>query len=152
MRRKKHRPQRKNLSQVEGLDDDPVRSDRPVVAAHYDGNTSNYKMGHSHYQGKCRGPGSMAQNLLSVTKVIICIYTCCIASILPSIIGMQTTRFSKLLGIFLNVRKKLLLSSVRIKIMLMMLLMTVIVKKSTDMGSMKMSNGVKVTPDTQIHV
>jgi hypothetical protein len=61
--RKKHRPQRKNLPQVEGLDDHPVRSGRPIVAAHYDGDTSNYKMGHTHYQGKCRGPGSMAQNL-----------------------------------------------------------------------------------------
>jgi len=80
MRRKKHRPQRKNLPQVEGLDDNPVRSGRPIVVAHYDGDTSDYKMGHTHYQGKCRGPGSMAQNLLSVTKVIIiCSNTCCIA-------------------------------------------------------------------------
>lgn len=63
MRRKKHRLQRKNLAQVEGLDDHPVRSGRPVIAAHYDGDTSNYKMGHTHYQGKCRGPGIMAQNL-----------------------------------------------------------------------------------------
>ena len=61
MRRKKHRPQRKNLAQVEGLDDHPVRTGRLVVAAHYDGDTSNYKMGHTHYQGKCRGPGSVAQ-------------------------------------------------------------------------------------------
>jgi hypothetical protein len=134
MRRKKQRPQYKNLAQVEGLDDHPVRSGRSVVAAHYDGDTSDYKMGHIHYQGKCRGPGSMAQNLESVTKVI-CIYTCCIAWILSSFIRMQTTRFSKRLGIFLKVRKKLLLSSVRIKIMLVMLLMTVIVKMSTDMGS-----------------
>ena len=63
MRRKKPRPQRKNLAQVEGLDDHPVRPGRPIVAAHYDGDTSNYKMGHTHYQGKCKGPGSMAQNL-----------------------------------------------------------------------------------------
>jgi len=53
-RRKKHRPQRKNLAQVEGLDDHPVRSGRPVVAAHYDGDTSNYKLGHTHYQGNGR--------------------------------------------------------------------------------------------------
>jgi len=62
MRRKKHRPQRKNLAQVEGLDH-PVRPGRPIVVAHYDGDISNYRMGHTHYQGKCRGPGSMAQNL-----------------------------------------------------------------------------------------
>lgn len=63
MRRKKHRPQYKNLEQVEGLDGQPVRPGKSVVAAHYDGDTSNYKMGHTHYQGKCRGPGNMAQNL-----------------------------------------------------------------------------------------
>jgi hypothetical protein len=52
MRRKKPRPQRKNLAQVEGLDDHPVRSSRLIAAAHYDGDTSNYKLGHTHYQGK----------------------------------------------------------------------------------------------------
>jgi len=52
LRRKKHRPQRKNLAQVEGLDDNPVRSARLIAAAHYDGDTSNYKLGHTHYEGK----------------------------------------------------------------------------------------------------
>ncbi|GFG39251.1 hypothetical protein Cfor_00727, partial [Coptotermes formosanus] len=54
MRRKKPRPQRKNLAQVEGLDDHPVRPGRLIVAAHYDGDTSNYKLGHTHYQGNGR--------------------------------------------------------------------------------------------------
>jgi hypothetical protein len=52
MRRKKPRPQRKNLAQVEGLDDHPVRSTRLIAAAHYDGDTSDYKLGHTHYEGK----------------------------------------------------------------------------------------------------
>jgi hypothetical protein len=67
MRRKKHRPQRKNLAQIEGLDDHPVRSTRLVAAAHYDGDTSNYKLGHTHYEGKMRGPGSMTLKTCKVS-------------------------------------------------------------------------------------
>lgn len=57
LRRKKHRLQNKNLAQLEGLDDHPVRSARLIAAAHYDGDTSNYELGHTHYEGKCTGPG-----------------------------------------------------------------------------------------------
>jgi hypothetical protein len=71
MRRKKHRPQRKNLAKLEGLDDHPVRPGRLIVAAHYDGDTSNYKLGHTHYQGRCRGPGIRAQILQSIINIIV---------------------------------------------------------------------------------
>ncbi|KDR21454.1 Ectodysplasin-A [Zootermopsis nevadensis] len=54
LRRKKHRLQNKNLAQLEGLDDHPVRSARLIAAAHYDGDTSNYELGHTHYEGNGR--------------------------------------------------------------------------------------------------
>jgi hypothetical protein len=69
MRRKKHRPQRKNLAQLEGLDDHPVRSSRLTAAAHYDGDTSNYKLGHTHYEGKKRRPGSVTLKTYSVIRI-----------------------------------------------------------------------------------